>query len=296
MTTPYDPQRSGGSGYTPDEFSPLGERDQPSVARHADLAVGDPVPSDNGDSSGDGSGSTPDTAKEQAQHVKDSASQATSHVAETAAEQTKQVIGDVREQARQLTGETTQQLSEQANNQRDRAVTGLRSLGDELSSMSQGSSESGMGTQLAMEGSQLTHKAADFLEQRDPSQLLDELRGLARRRPGAFLVGAALAGVAVGRLTRGAMSARNNDSAATAYDDDASGYQPQGLTRPTPGDPYSGLQGGPLSEAGTSVSGRGTGSSDFAADDGLQAPPILDEPYGEGTPPTGYPSGSGAWS
>ncbi len=34
----------------------------------------------------------------------------------------------------------------------------------------------------------------------------------ARRRPGAFLLGAALAGVAVGRLTRGAVDAARSDS------------------------------------------------------------------------------------
>ena len=41
------------------------------------------------------------------------------------------------------------------------------------------------------------------LEGREPADLLDELRSVARRRPAVFLVGALAAGVVAGRLTRG---------------------------------------------------------------------------------------------
>ena len=47
------------------------------------------------------------------------------------------------------------------------------------------------------------HGAASWLEQREPADLLDEVRNFARRRPGTFLIGAAVAGLAAGRLTRG---------------------------------------------------------------------------------------------
>jgi len=60
---------------------------------------------------------------------------------------------------------------------------------------------------------------AEWLEQRDPGTLLDEVRGLARRKPGTFLLGALAAGVVAGRLTRGAVDASKdqdvNGSGAT---------------------------------------------------------------------------------
>jgi hypothetical protein len=64
------------------------------------------------------------------------------------------------------------------------------------------------------------HGAADWLEQRQPGDLVDEARSFARQRPGTFLIGAAVVGVLAGRLTRGAVAAHSEDGAsgATAVD------------------------------------------------------------------------------
>lgn len=273
MTTPHDPLNPGGPPYPPGAFSPAETAVQPLPP----TGVGNVPDSPPAQSSG---GSVTDTARDQAQQVKDSAADATSQVAQTSKDQVRQVTDDVRSQAKQLAGETKTQLNEQASSQRDRAVSGLRSLGDELSSMSQSSEQSGVGTQLAREGSDLTHKAADFLEQRDPTQLLDEIRSLARRKPGAFLVGAAVAGVVVGRLTRGAVSARSNESSQQQTGDV---YPPA----PSFGGTHVGGQFDP-SSPGMSVPGRSAASSSPAAA-GLGEPaPILEEPYGEQLPPAGY--------
>jgi hypothetical protein len=53
---------------------------------------------------------------------------------------------------------------------------------------------------------------AGWLEQREPGELLDEVRALARRKPGTFLLGALAAGVVAGRLTRGAVDATRSDT------------------------------------------------------------------------------------
>ncbi len=178
------------------------------------------VQSDKGHSS-----STADTAKDEAKNVKDAAAGATQQVADTAKEQAGQVASDVREQTRQLADETRNQLSSQVTSQRDRAVGGLRSLGDELRTMSEQSGQSGVGTQLAREGGDITHKVADFIEQREPAQLLDEVRSYARQKPGTFLIGAAVAGALVGRLTRGAVAARqSDDDAGSGIDSHHTGY------------------------------------------------------------------------
>lgn len=160
------------------------------------------------------SASTTEAAKGEARHVKDTTARATQQVAGTAKQQTEQVAGDVKEQAQLLASQTKSELSDQAASQRDRAADGLHSLSGEFRTMADSSDQAGLGAQLARQGADLTEQAAQFLAQRDPGQLLDEIRDFARRRPGGFLVGAALAGVVVGRLSRGAMSARGSNGAS----------------------------------------------------------------------------------
>ena len=54
---------------------------------------------------------------------------------------------------------------------------------------------------------------ASQLDDREPSELLEDVRRFARRRPGTFLLGALAAGIVVGRLTRGAKAAQDSSSA-----------------------------------------------------------------------------------
>lgn len=226
------------------------------------------------------SSSTTETAKEQAKNVKDTTAQATQQVTETAKQQAGQVAGDVKQQAQQLATQTKSELSDQAISQRDRAADSLRSLGGEFRTMAESSDSSGLGTQLASQGADLAEQMADFLAQRDPSQLLDEVRDFARRRPGGFLMGAALAGVVVGRLGRGVMSARSNDDASSSEQFDS-------LRAPTTGqavgyDVYA-------TQPTSAMPPTAAGWSPAAA----QPAPILNEPYGEQQPPAGYDPGYG---
>jgi hypothetical protein len=64
------------------------------------------------------------------------------------------------------------------------------------------SDKSGPITDLAQQGSRRIGALAHTLETSDASDLLDQVRNFARRRPVAFLLGSALAGVVVGRLSR----------------------------------------------------------------------------------------------
>ncbi len=154
-----------------------------------------------------GGGGTTEVAKQEVGNVAQSATGAAQQVAGIAKEQVAGVAADAKEHASFLAGETQDQVSQQVVAQRDRAVSALRSLAEELQSMIDGGGgTSGLASQLARQASDATHKAAGFIEEREPKDLLDELTGLARRRPGAFLLGAAVAGIAAGRLTRGLTS------------------------------------------------------------------------------------------
>jgi hypothetical protein len=148
-----------------------------------------------------------EAAQHEATRVKDTAADAAWDATGTAKEQGAQVVSDIRDQAQRLTRETRTQLADQAVSQRDRAVDGLRSMSEELRAMAEKADQPGSGSQLAHKGADYAQQLADYLADREPGQLVDGVRGLARRRPGMFLLGAATAGVVVGRLTRGAVDA-----------------------------------------------------------------------------------------
>jgi hypothetical protein len=156
-----------------------------------------------------------DTAKDQAAQMGQTAKEKGSEVAGTAADQAKNVAGEAKTQARNLLDETQSQVREQAGTQKERATTGLRSLGDGLRSMAEGkpiSEQSGMASDLARQASEKVHGVASWLESHEPAELLDELRNLARRKPGSFLLGAAATGALAGRLTRGGIDAKRSES------------------------------------------------------------------------------------
>jgi hypothetical protein len=91
----------------------------------------------------------------------------------------------------------------QASAQQQRAAQQLRSVANELHEMVATGGQSGLATEVARQAADRVSGAASWLEQREPGDLLDGVRGFARRRPGMFLLGAAIAGLAAGRLTRG---------------------------------------------------------------------------------------------
>ena len=150
-------------------------------------------------------------ARDEAASVGQSVRDAGGQVAETATGQAKQVASEAGRQARDLLGEAQEQAREQALTQQHKAAEQLRTLAGELNEMAAKSGQSGMAAELAQQASERIGGAASWLEKREPGDLLDEVRGFARRRPGAFLLGAVVAGVVAGRLTRGVAAAARSD-------------------------------------------------------------------------------------
>lgn len=150
--------------------------------------------------------------------------QAGSQVAHTAADKAKDVAQETTRQARDLVGEAREQLRSQAGTQQASVVSNLRRLGDELNGMSSSSEQPGLATELAGQAKDRVNSVADWLDSREPGDLVDEVRRFARRRPGAFLLGAVVAGIAAGRLTRGVAAAHSDSggqSGAEAYSADS---------------------------------------------------------------------------
>ncbi|GAB3976958.1 hypothetical protein GCM10027615_47830 [Plantactinospora veratri] len=155
-------------------------------------------------------------------------------------------------------GQASAQLKEQASAQQHRAASGLRALGDELQAMSERSEQQGVGKDLVRHAADRVQRAAQWLDQREPGMVLNDVRDYARRNPGLFLAGAAVAGVLAGRLTRtrdalqgggGTEPHPDGRRAEAGHPDAATLGQPSGMTGPPQagpphGNPEVGQRGG----------------------------------------------------
>ena len=148
--------------------------------------------------------STADVAKDQASAVAGGAADAASHVAGVAKEQAGQVTAEATRQVKHLVGQAQSELASQASTQQSRAATGLHSVGDQLKDMASGNGQPGVAADLAHQAADKVHQVAAWLENKEPADLLEEVRAYARRRPGMFLAIALGAGLVAGRLVRGA--------------------------------------------------------------------------------------------
>ncbi|WP_133541057.1 hypothetical protein [Microbacterium sp. BK668] len=164
---------------------------------------GSTSPAGTGNSSpSSGSGGGVETAKQEAANVAGTAKDEAKHVAQTAKQEVKEVGREARTQISRLYDETRSELSGQASQRQDQVAQGLRSASDELRSMADSSTDGGVATDLVRQAATRLSSAASWLGDRQPADLLDEVKRYARRRPVVFLGVAALAGVVVGRLTR----------------------------------------------------------------------------------------------
>ena len=239
---PADPR--GVPAYDPSQGGPetLGHTETPGYTEtptYADPAAGNPYATPSGDAyatpTGDpyavgesgyqasGDQSTTDVAKGEAAAVKDTAVEAGKDVAATAKDEAVNVAEEAKYQAKSLLSTATSEVQNQASTQQGRLASTLRGYADELQGISQGSAPSGVMGDLVQQAASKGSEIAQWLEDREPADLLEELRRYARRRPVMFLALCGLAGVVAGRITRGAVAANTSvDSpspARAAYDD-----------------------------------------------------------------------------
>ena len=89
-----------------------------------------------------------------------------------------------------------------ASQQQRRAASSLSATAEELRRMADGSQTQGMAADLARQAGDRADRFGQWLADREPGDVLDEVRSFARRRPGVFIAAAAAAGVLAGRLGR----------------------------------------------------------------------------------------------
>ena len=134
--------------------------------------------------------------------LKQEAGAAGHRVADTAKQEARSVASETKYQVRRLADRVGGEVRSQASTQQHRAAGGIRDVGSQFSEMTATSTSSGMARDLVETVGARADSVASWLDQREPQDLLEEVKRFARRRPGVFLAIAAGAGVVIGRLTR----------------------------------------------------------------------------------------------
>ncbi|MFI5683015.1 hypothetical protein [Streptomyces sp. NPDC051636] len=175
---------------------------------------------------------TGETAKAQASATADQARQAAGQVVGTAAEQAKTVVGEARQQAGTVIEELRSRAIGEAEGQVRRAAGMLRQWSDDAAGLAGNAQGESPARSLAAQAADGGHRAADYLEKQGMEGVLSDVRGFARRRPGAFLGGALLAGLAVGRLAKAAGKA--GQASGTGQQRSAGTVPPEALNESAP--------------------------------------------------------------
>jgi hypothetical protein len=225
---------------------------------------------------------TKETIKDEAGNVAAQAGDSAKNVVETAKSEVANVASEVNSSARDLLEQAKVDLTDQAGKQQQKVAAGLRSISEELQSMATASEQPGVATDMVRQAAERSSSVATWLEDRDPGSLLDEVKTFARRRPGAFLLLAAGAGVLAGRLSRGLTAGGDGSSRGTSAGpapiqsnrNDARPFVPgPGMTVPPP----------PVQLPGPTTTTAGYSNTGFAGDP-------LGAPAGEpGTVPQSAP-------
>jgi len=240
--------------------------------------------------------STTPGKRDEAANLAQEAGEAGKRVAGTAKEETKAVGSEARYQARRLADQVGSEVRQQAAHQQSRAAQGLRSIGDEFSSMANGTGTgSGFAADIARQAGDRVGAAAQWLDERDPRALLEEVKGFARRRPGVFIGIAVTAGVVVGRLVRALAQPSDDGSDSRAYGSYGNGNGRRvvgsgtsyGTTGTTTGTGYTTGTTGTGYTTGTTGTGYGTGTTGTGYGAGtsgtaIDADPLAGETWTEG--------------
>ena len=158
---------------------------------------GEPLPPASAEEQG-----TADVVKSQATDLSHSSVQTGKHVADVAREQASGVAVEAGRQGRNLLHRAQGQLEEQAAQGQERLANQLFSLSDELRSMADASGQGGMAASLASQAASRVRTAGQWLDDRQPGQVAEEMQSFARRRPTAFLALAVGAGLVAGAHPR----------------------------------------------------------------------------------------------
>lgn len=147
-------------------------------------------------------GAVRETAGQEGTAVARHAADAVGEVTSTAREQVGQVAGEAVGQAKHVARDMRDRVASEAEQQTRKVSQQINRIADELHSMAENSSDDSMTAGALRQVADTGRQAARFLDERGAKGLLDSAQHFARRKPGAFLLGAAVAGFLVGRVAK----------------------------------------------------------------------------------------------
>jgi len=165
-----------------------------------------------------GTSSAAESAKDQAGRVASTAVDHAQQVAGTASEQAAAVTQHATQQARNIVGDAKTQAQEQARRQTGQLADALERWRDQAQALVDGRpEEAGSVGDLARQATERLTSLAEEVRGRGFDGIVDDVQRFARRRPGAFLLGATAFGFLAGRLVRsGALSAASGQQGGTS--------------------------------------------------------------------------------
>jgi hypothetical protein len=147
-----------------------------------------------------------------------------SKVAETVTSQTREVVQEAKEQARSSLQGVMEDTRQRANEQAQRFAESLRETSTRLHAMAdageQQESGGGFAATLVRETATAAERLSSRLEQGGTDAFMADMRSWARRRPGSFLMGAAVTGFVAGRLFRNMNGDAQQSAPTNRYADD----------------------------------------------------------------------------
>jgi hypothetical protein len=159
---------------------------------------------------------TAELAKERAGAVAGTATDQAMQVVDSAKEQAGQLRDQVSVQGREVIQTATSAIKEQGRAQTEQVATTVRHWADQSRALADGRpDEAGQLADYMGQAANRATEVAERLEQRGFDGVIVDVQSFARRRPGAFLLGAAVAGFGVGRLLRSG-AASGTESRATS--------------------------------------------------------------------------------
>jgi hypothetical protein len=153
-------------------------------------------------------------ARSSAGNVASTAGDHVADVRDTVTQHAGEVASDAKAHATRLLRSSKEELRSQSDAQASRVAESLRSLSGELSSMAGATSEPSPLADITREAGQRLGSWADRLESRGVDGLRRDLAGMARRRPGTFLLGALASGFVAGRMLRTVQEVVGDDSSS----------------------------------------------------------------------------------
>lgn len=147
-------------------------------------------------------GAVRETAGQEGTAVAQHARQAVGEVRSTAREQVGQVAHEATGQAKHVVHDMRERVATEAEEQARRVSRQIDRIADELGSMADGSGPDSLTAGALRQVSDAGRQAARYLDERGARGLLDTAQDFARRKPGTFLIGAAVAGFLVARAAK----------------------------------------------------------------------------------------------